>query len=183
MHSISTNRYPKYAVVAIVAFIVTLGIRELLAAVLQTDTPGTYVSTIVVAYGLGVMANFELQREITFRGQVVGTHTRLFAGFVLVAALGAGITAAVAAILRYGGNFDELFGALGDTLAFGAATVVSSILTYRLNASWVFRASAEEHTLHPAATTSNVGAMDDKRRSDKHKGKCVTRRRATRRAN
>jgi putative flippase GtrA len=127
-----------YVGVAGVAFVTTVAARELFAFLLPADTAAYYLISIMMAYTLGIAINFTLQHSLTFRLAPAEKDPSMFAGFLVVALIGAGATAAVAALLRYGAGFEQLFGAWGGSAAFIVGNALASVLTYWLNARWVF---------------------------------------------
>jgi putative flippase GtrA len=71
-----------------------------------------------------------------------GTHSRDWRKFLLftsVALVGMASTWLLSLLLRYGAHLDAIAGKFSATLAFAVATLLSSTITYPLNALLVFR--------------------------------------------
>ena len=135
---LSLSQYLRYAAVALAALITTVLVRELVQIIVGADTKITYGASIIFAYAVGIVVNFSLQKRFTFRMVQDGNDTEAFIGFVIVALVGAAATFLVAFALRYGLGLDLLMGSGAPTIAFLGATVLSSFLTYALNARYVF---------------------------------------------
>jgi len=138
--TISLRQYASYAVVALVAFFVTISSREAFAWILPADTVWFYTMSMVLAYALGIIVNFTLQHTLTFRLGPSDKSWSMFIGFVAVAAIGAAVTVAAALAFRYLLGFALLFGDFAGTAAFVAGTVIASLVTYWMNARFVFAA-------------------------------------------
>ena len=138
---ISISQYLRYASVALAALVVTVLTREFVQFLFVADTEIIYGLSIIIAYTVGIMVNFSLQKRLTFRLAHNRVTTGLFLGFVIVALIGAGATLLVAFALRYGLRLDHIVGAGAPMLAFFLATVFSSFLTYTLNTRYIFSES------------------------------------------
>ena len=57
---------------------------------------------------------------------------------MLVALAGMGVTSVLAYQVRYSLNFETVFGRLLPSIAFGTAALTASLLTFTLNARYVF---------------------------------------------
>ena len=132
------SQYLRYAAVALAALITTLLVRELVQLIVGVDTKMTYGLSILFAYTVGIVVNFSLQKRFTFQTAQNRNDAGAFLGFVMVALVGAVTTFLAAFFLRYGLGLDRVAGSGAPTIAFLGATVVSSFLTYALNACYVF---------------------------------------------
>lgn len=132
----SVAQYVRYVAVALVAFVATVASREVFQRMLPGDTPAFYTLSMVLAYCLGIVVNFTLQRALTFRS--TNRSWGMFSGFVLVALAGAAVTTASSLAFRYL-VFDHWFERWSPTLGFAGGNVVASVTTYVLNARFVFR--------------------------------------------
>jgi len=135
---LSLSQYLRYIAVALAALITTVLVRELVQFIMGIDTKITYGASIIFAYTFGIAVNFSLQKRFTFRIAPTGNDARTFLGFVIVALAGVVVTFLAAFALRYGLRLDNAVGSGAPTIAFLGAAVVSSFLTYALNARYVF---------------------------------------------
>lgn len=133
---LSIRQFASYVGAALLAFLATIAAREVFAWLLPADTPGYYLLSMVLAYSLGIVVNYNMQFRHTFRGSQP-TWGR-FAGFVAVAIVGAGVTFSTSFVSRYW-LFDLFVPEYSATLAFIFGNVVASVSTYVLNAVYVFR--------------------------------------------
>lgn len=151
---LSTRQYSSYLLVGVFVGLVTVGLREVIGALLPADTPFYYSVSIVVVYAIGILLSFVMQRLLTFKStmacSLIGDLPRL-GRFIVVAGIGAGATWLIALGLRYGLAFDTIFGRYGASMAFGVAAVVASLITYSLNATVVFVADSQ---FRPETNTS-----------------------------
>lgn len=136
---LSTTQYLRYFSVGMFVGLATVAMREVIAALLPSDTPMFYSISIIVVYAFGIALSFQMQRRITFGGTQANQATRQrVSRFFAVAIGGALATWLLALVLRYGLGFDGIFGRYGPTAAFIIAAVAASVLTYALNALLVF---------------------------------------------
>ena len=141
---ISLRQFFNYFAVGTFVGIITIALREGIGAVLPADTPFYYSVSIVIVYTFGTVLSFLMQRATTFRHTTsAGTgprrqHLTQLARFTTVALIGAVAAWLLALALRYGIPLDSLVGPLAPSIAFGAAAVTTSFLTYSLNALIVF---------------------------------------------
>jgi putative flippase GtrA len=133
-----SRRYVLYVIVAAVVGVITVALREFVGSLLPRDTPVFYAVSVVVAYGCGVVLNYALQSRFTF-GAAGGVNSpgRFFA-FAITAICSSLLTVALSYLLRYRLGLGELFGAWGSMAAFCAAAVMVSIVSYSINARYVF---------------------------------------------
>ena len=135
---LSLSQYLRYTAVALAALITTVLVRELVQFIAGVDTKITYGASIIFAYAVGIVVNFSLQKQFTFRTVQNRNGNGAFLGFVMVAFVGAIATFLTAFALRYGLGLDRAVGSGAPTIAFFGAAVISSFLTYALNARYVF---------------------------------------------
>lgn len=135
---LSLSQYLRYAAVALAALTTTVLIRELFQFIVGADTKISYGASIIFAYAVGIAVNFSLQKRFTFGRIKSQDGGRAFLGFTVVALVGAASTFLIAFVLRYGLQLDSVMGSSSPTIAFLSATVLSSFLTYTLNACYVF---------------------------------------------
>lgn len=148
------RRYPVYLGVSAFVGVLTVGTREALGWMLGRDSPALYATTVVLAYGLGTVLNYGLQGLITFRQPASASMLLRFAA---VSGLGLVLTTALSLALRYGLALDGLFGASWPAVAFAAAAVLASAVTYSVNARLVFASKADQaEEVSPRASSRSV---------------------------
>jgi putative flippase GtrA len=133
----SFAQYLRFIFVGAFVGVVTIGCRELIGLILHGDTRQNFTISVLLAYAVGIALSYFLNQRFTFdRGDSAGL--KAFLRFVAVALLGLVSTAVLAVTLRYGANLDLLIGPLARPVAFATATVLSTLITYPLNARFVF---------------------------------------------
>jgi putative flippase GtrA len=125
--------------VGALAGLLTIGLRELIALALPSDTPLYYSLSVLIAYALGTLASYVLHHGFTFQSSHDLHNVTVFLSFVVVGVVGAASTWALSLFFLYSLDFGGLFGRLGGAAAFAFAALLSSVLTYMLNALLVFR--------------------------------------------
>lgn len=135
----SLVQYGRFFIVGTVVGLSAIGLRELIAIALPSDTPLYYSLSVLIVYVLGVLASYVLHHGFTFQSSRDLHSVTVFLPFVVVAFVGAASTWALSVFFRYGLEFGELFGRLGGAAAFALAATLSSVFTYMLNALLVFR--------------------------------------------
>ncbi len=135
---ISFQRYQRYFVVGTIVGVTCVALREIIAILLPADTPSYYTLSVVLVYAFGMVGSFVLQRSFTFDAKKIDGGKGRFFKYVLVALIGAMLTAKLATLLRYELNLDALLGNFGATVAFVIAVCATSIVTFWLNAKLVF---------------------------------------------
>lgn len=145
---VSFRQYVHYVAVACAAFASTVGCRELLQRLIGQDSVALYTLSMALAYAIGIVVNFLLQRLLTFR--TLTRSWRMFHGFVLVAAVGAAVTLVSSLCFRYL-LFDFWIQRWSPTLGFVCGNVVASVSTYLLNATYVFPPGNINHGSAPAS--------------------------------
>jgi putative flippase GtrA len=133
----SLAQYMRFIVVGAFVGIVTIGCRELIGFLLDGDTRQNFTISVLLAYSVGIALSFLLNRRFTF-GRAEPAGVKAFVRFLAVVLLGLASTTLLAVTLRYGTHLDVLIGALARPVALGAATVLSTLITYPLNARFVF---------------------------------------------
>jgi putative flippase GtrA len=138
-NQISYNRYPRFFIIGSVVGIATVLVRELISIMLDADDKVEYLITICGAYGFGIIASFTLQRLFTFRNHGESRARDPFILFTLVALAGGALVALLSFLLRYTLLFDTLFNEYAATVAFIIASLLVSVVSYWVNAKFVFR--------------------------------------------
>jgi putative flippase GtrA len=133
------SRYPRYVLIGVFVGILTVALHEAIADLLPADTPTYYLLSISLAYAFGIILSFLLQHAFTFKLSSIHRKWHMFTSFIVVALIGAASTSLLAMFFRYLLGLDLLLGKLSASIAFAAATCTSSILTYWLNARFVFK--------------------------------------------
>ncbi|WP_164880886.1 GtrA family protein [Aestuariirhabdus litorea] len=133
---------PRFARYVIVGSVVGLGavlFRELLAWLLPRGGTGTYLTTVVVTYGIAIVASYLLQRQFTFNYELADRRRRVFSLYVVVALVGGAVTSLLSVGVRALLLRVELLAPFADTLAFILGALGASVVTYLLNLWLVFR--------------------------------------------
>lgn len=133
-----SNSFARYLLVG--GFVGVLGVagRELIGVLLPRDTPFYYGISVVTIYALCVLLSFALHQVITFRGALSLIQWRNLLRFLLVAAFSGCCTGIAAIAIRYAPGFERLLEPYGAMVAFIAASVLVSAISYSLNAKYVF---------------------------------------------
>lgn len=134
----SFAQYARFLFVGGIVGVLTIGCRELIAHVLASDTPVLYSVSIVCAYAIGIATSFALNSRFTFKASRSFDWYK-FARFIVIALVGMLSTWLLSLLLRYGLKLHVVFGDASAGVAFAVATLLSSLITYPLNASVVFR--------------------------------------------
>jgi putative flippase GtrA len=133
------SQYARFLAVGALVGGVTVGLRELIARLLAVDSAWCYSLSVVLAYLVGIVLSYILNRRLTFRQVGASTDPSAFAFFAAIALLGTFCTWAFSLLLRYGAHFNALLGGFAAAAAFALAAVISTLITYPLNARFVFR--------------------------------------------
>jgi putative flippase GtrA len=133
---LSAQQYLRFLFVGGAVGLISLLVREALGYLMGDASPVRYSISVIAAYAIGVLISFALNRTFTFEGR--GNWSRL-PRFTAVALIGIGVSWVFAVLLRYGLPADRWFGARAPTAAFAASAVLTSLVTYPLNALLVFK--------------------------------------------
>jgi putative flippase GtrA len=132
---LSPRQYLGFLFVGGLCTLISIACRELARVALGDDGVVRYSITVLFAYGVGMIAGFLLNRRYTFNS---AARWSAFPRFVLVGLIGMGSTLALSLMLRL--PFARMLPVqFSGTAAFICAALVSSLLTYPLNALLVFR--------------------------------------------
>jgi putative flippase GtrA len=136
---VSPTQYFRFLIVGGIVGLITIACREVIGYLLPADTPVFYSLSVVAANGIGTALSFMLNRRYTFSSSNV-TGWSKFAGFAAIAVLAMVSTWLLSLGIRYGLKLHVLFGDFAPGVAFAVATLISSLITYPLNACLIFRA-------------------------------------------
>ncbi len=134
----SLGQYARFLIIGALVGVVSVGCRELTGYLLAADTAGSYSVSVAVAYTVGIVLSFLLNRRFTFGGDDGSRNWRIFSRSAAIAVVGLVATWLLALVLRYGTHLDARIGSAAKLVAFVAAALLSSLLTYPLNARFVF---------------------------------------------
>jgi putative flippase GtrA len=134
----SLGQYARFVIIGAFVGIVTVGCRELIGLLLVADTRRNFSISVCLAYAVGITLSFFLNLRFTFGGDASSRNWRNFFRFAAVAIVGLVSTWILALALRYGAHLDARIGSAAKLVAFATATFLSSVLTYTLNARFVF---------------------------------------------
>jgi putative flippase GtrA len=135
----SLSQYARFLVIGGFVGLITVGCRELIGRMLVTDSAAYYSLSVVLAYALGIALTYVLNRRHTFNQRDTSASYSTFALFALIALLGAFCTWMLSLLLRYGAHLNALLGNCAAAAAFALAALLSTLITYPLNARFVFR--------------------------------------------
>lgn len=138
----SIIQYVRFLMVGGFVGLITVGIREVIGHLLTVDTVFNYSVSVTMAYIIGIVLSFLLNHRYTFQGDITSRRWRNFLLFFGVAFAGLLSTWLLSVGFRYSTNLDSLAGRFSGAIAFVLATLLSSLITYPLNAKIVFRNSA-----------------------------------------
>ncbi len=137
----SVGQYARFVIIGAFVGIVSVGCRELIGYLLAADTVWSYSVSVAFAYAVGIALSFLLNHRFTFAGNDSSRNWRIFSRFVAIAVVGLVMTWLLALALRYGTRLDVHIGSAAKLVAFVTAAFLSSLLTYPLNARFVFGGS------------------------------------------
>jgi putative flippase GtrA len=133
--SMSPRQYLGFLLVGGLCTVISIACRELVRLTLGDEGVLRYAISVLIAYGVGMIAGFLMNRRYTFGSQVKWSA---FPRFVLVGLVGMTSTLALSLVLRP--MLAQLLNPqFSGTAAFVGAALISSLLTYPLNALLVFR--------------------------------------------
>ena len=132
---LSPSQYLGFLIVGGICTLISIACRELVRWTLGDEGALRYSISVLIAYGMGMVAGFLMNRRYTFGSAVKWTA---FPRFVLVALVGMTSTLILSLALRPM-LATMLNPQLSGTAAFVGACLISSLLTYPLNALLVFR--------------------------------------------
>ena len=132
------------AIGAIVGISAIIG-REFIAMLLPADTPEYYALSVSIVYAIGILASYVGHRKVSFSHvNMQGQNTAAsMTTFTAIAIFGLVCTTGLAVSIRFLLPMTEIFGSFGGSLSFAIATLVSSIITFFLNARHTFREKTE----------------------------------------
>lgn len=134
----SLGQYARFVFIGAFVGIVSVGCRELVGHLLVADTRRSYSISVGLAYAIGITLSFFLNHRFTFGGDDSSRNWRIFFQFAAIAIVGLVLTWILALALRYGTHLDARIGWAAKPVAFATAAFISSVLTYPLNARFVF---------------------------------------------
>ena len=130
-------RYGRFLLIGAFVGVITVAARELASMALGSDTPANYSISVVLAYSLGILLSFTINRRFTFGYREPDYWSRLPL-FALIAVIGLLSTTVLSLILRYALNLQAALGQLSAPVSFAVATLCASAITYPLTALFVF---------------------------------------------
>ena len=137
--TISQCVYCRYLIVGAIVGIIAIVARELLSYLLPADSPSYYLLSVIIIYTGGIIASFYSHFHVSF-SHVQNKHATMVSmgKFTLVALAGMSVTSLLSYQIRYSLKLEPVFGALLPSVAFGAAAMTASLLTYTLNVRYIF---------------------------------------------
>ena len=135
----SPVQYARFLATGAAVAVVTIGCRELIGLVLGGDDAVRYSISVILAYAIGIAISFWGNRRFTFQQLAAEQTGTKFAMFVVVALIGMLSTWLLSLALRYGLRLERFIGKPSSaSVAFATAALLSSLITYPLNALFVF---------------------------------------------
>lgn len=154
----SNKPYLRYLVVGGIVGLLAIVARELLAMLLPDDSPGYYLLSVILIYSGGIIASFYGHFHVSFAHVSDKSATLLsMSKFTAVALAGMAVTAMLSYIIRYHLGLQDLLGVLLPSFAFGLAALSASLLTYSLNARYIFIGDNTGPVLAGNGTQSTTG--------------------------
>jgi putative flippase GtrA len=135
----SLAQYCRFLFVGGFVALITVGTREVLGYLFHRDTVIAYSASVGAAYVIGILLSYLLNHRFTFGGGDRDRAWRGFPLFIAVACTGLVATWLLSIGIRYGIDLDKYAGRYAGALAFATAAVLASLITYPLNARFVFR--------------------------------------------
>ncbi len=141
------GNYPVYFLVGSFSAAVSISTREVVGHSIGDQATAGYMISMVVAYALGIVVSYTLNRRFTFKPKTTGQAQRREQFlFVATALLGMGITIGLSLSLRHLLEFlpflpdwpNTRFEHYRNTLAFAIAALTTSVVTYTLNKRFTF---------------------------------------------
>jgi len=134
----SLKQYARFLVIGGIVGLVSC--RELMGRMLIADSRAGYSLSVILAYVMGIALSFFLNRRHTFAqsDKALAGYSN-FPLFALIALLGAACTWVLSLLLRYGTHLNALLGDYAAAVAFALAAVLATVVTYPLNARFVFK--------------------------------------------
>jgi putative flippase GtrA len=135
----SLLQYARFLASGGVVGALTVGFRELIGLSLGADNPLCYSVSVVSAYAGGIVLSFLINKLYTFKDVNGIVAWSSLIRFVPVALAGLSLTWLLSLTIRYESHWVIAAGKYSATVAFAAATLISTAITYPLNALVVFR--------------------------------------------
>jgi len=158
VRSLSLAQYARFLVVGTIAGLFSIACRELFGYLLGADDPRHYSISVALAYAAGIVVSFVLNQRFTFLKDKAERSWSKFIPFVAVAIVGLVCTWLISIALRYGLPLTALIGKSSASVAFAAATVLASLITYPLNGLFVFgKKSSATNAMRDTVATSRAG--------------------------
>lgn len=131
------SRYPTYILVGAAVTLLTVMLRSLIGLLIEDDTMSKYISSMILAYILGILLSFLAHKNITFKVQNRLSIAQGF-NFVAIHFLGMSITIIGSTTLREKLLDGRLPIELSKMFAFAVSAFMVSIITYLLKTYIVF---------------------------------------------
>ncbi len=107
---------------------------------LPEDDPIYYSISVMLTTMLLILLSYFAHRKITFIDLVpVKSTTHSLGRFTATAMIGLGSVTILSNIIRYGLPLELMFGQYSGGTAFAAAAILTSVLTFLLNAFFTFK--------------------------------------------
>jgi putative flippase GtrA len=134
------SQYPTYILVGVGVTLFTVMLRSLIGLLIEDDTVAKYISSIILAYILGILMSFLAHKNITFKTRHRLSIAKSF-NFIAIHFVGMSITLIGSTTLRETLLDARLPRELSKLFAFAASALVLSVITYLLKQYIVFNKS------------------------------------------
>lgn len=131
------SRYPTYILVGAGVTLLTVLIRSLIGLLIEDDTTAKYMSSIILAYVLGIFLSLVAHKSITFKARNSLSFAKSF-NFIAIHLVGMAISLIGSTRLREIFLDGWLPSELSKMLAFAVCALMVSIITYLLQKYMVF---------------------------------------------
>jgi putative flippase GtrA len=143
-----SRRYLTFVIVGVVVTAATVAFRAVLGRVVGDESQTLYALSIIAAYVFGIALSYVLHRSITFK-QSTSAPRKSIVKFVLVQLVGMQATVGLSVLLRWAFGLGLTSPEFVKSAAFAMAALATSLLTYTLNARFVFAGSSKQEALVP----------------------------------
>ncbi len=131
------SRYPTYILVGGSVTLATVLIRSIIGMLIEDDTTARYLSSIILAYIIGICLSLSAHKSITFKAKR-GISIIQTLNFIAIHFVGMSVTVLGSTTLRKYFLDARLPIELSKMLAFAASAFIVSFITYLLKKYIVF---------------------------------------------
>jgi|TARA_R110002072_G_scaffold101954_5_gene224511 putative flippase GtrA len=135
----------KYLVIGAIVGVAAIGGREVIAMLLPADTPEYYALSVAIVYAFGIVASYIGHRKVSFSHVNMENEDTAasMSSFTAIAIFGLVCTTGFSVCIRFLFPIENLMGSFSDAASFAIATLITSVITFSLNARHTFREKLE----------------------------------------